>query len=256
MSFSMFVGNAPPTIDETALAAHFAQFSHMVTSVRLVRDRITGKARYGFVDFSSEQGLLAAVRLLDKSEIGGRQLRLEVAKPDGVVQGSGGVLQGGSMFQGTSGVARGGGGGTRSNCSTVDGAGDTETSRSSAMDEADLREHINTLTQPQLWEIVNQTQALVEQAHARSSPLTLKYGQGPTARTPGEDLGDLHLNCISAAPPLHLSLRLRVHLLQDEDQARALLIANPSLAMGVRQRFTAHDSPTNPSRPQLTNQPQ
>mmetsp|Transcript_57648 Transcript_57648/g.95308 ORF Transcript_57648/g.95308 Transcript_57648/m.95308 type:complete len:269 (+) Transcript_57648:28-834(+) len=171
--YSVFCGNLPPGIQEDDLIAHFAHIGR-VADVRLVRDRKTGQTRnYGFVDFVDEQAMHQVVQQMNQVELNGRALRLEVAanKLDATKAERGSsAFENGPHVRGTW------------QPEPVSEPDVDSTSRRMSCSGTNDTQHINSLSEAQLWEIVQQTQALAE---------------------------------------------------QDATQARALLISNPSLALGV-----------------------
>lgn len=86
----LYVGNLPYSAAEEGLSNLFSQFG-TVTSVVLIKDRETGKAKgFGFVEFATEDSANAALQL-DGSEFGGRALKISIArdKPAGAPMGGG-----------------------------------------------------------------------------------------------------------------------------------------------------------------------
>jgi RNA recognition motif-containing protein len=108
MSQKLYVGNLPFSTDEQTLEGLFAQ-AGPVESVRVMRDQATGRARgFAFVEMASEDGARAAIEQFHDSELGGRRLTVNEARPQ-VPGGGGGRSRGG--FGG--GGDFGGGGGRR-----------------------------------------------------------------------------------------------------------------------------------------------
>ena len=80
MTKSLYVGNLPWSATEDDVRDLFAPYGE-VTSVKLVSDRETGRARgFGFVEME-EPGASAAIEALDNASFGGRTLRVNEAKP-------------------------------------------------------------------------------------------------------------------------------------------------------------------------------
>ena len=80
MTKSLYVGNLPWSATEDDVRDLFAPYGE-VTSVKLVSDRETGRARgFGFVEME-EPGATAAIEALDNASFGGRTLRVNEAKP-------------------------------------------------------------------------------------------------------------------------------------------------------------------------------
>ena len=77
---NIYVGNMPYAMSADELKAAFAAYGN-VTSVRLVTDRETGRARgFGFVEMDDAEAQ-AAIEALDNHNFGGRTLRVNEAKP-------------------------------------------------------------------------------------------------------------------------------------------------------------------------------
>ena len=81
MSKKLFVGSlAWGTTDET-LAQHFAQCG-TVASAKVVTDRDSGRSRgFGFVEFDDDKEADAAVEKLNNSELDGRTITVNEARP-------------------------------------------------------------------------------------------------------------------------------------------------------------------------------
>ena len=79
MTVSMFVGNLPFSVDQSALQAIFEPFGAVV-SAKVMSDRDTGRSRgFGFVEMESSQAK-AAIASLDGKEHDGRKLRVNEAE--------------------------------------------------------------------------------------------------------------------------------------------------------------------------------
>lgn len=79
MSKKIYVGNLPFSATDNEVRELFAQFGS-VESVSLVTDRETGRPRgFGFVEMSS--GADEAIQALHQSELGGRTLNVNEARP-------------------------------------------------------------------------------------------------------------------------------------------------------------------------------
>ncbi len=80
MSKSIYVGNLPWSTTEEQVQELFSAYGS-VSSVKLISDRETGRARgFGFVEME-DAGALEAIQALDNHEFGGRTLRGNEAKP-------------------------------------------------------------------------------------------------------------------------------------------------------------------------------
>ena len=75
----IYVGNLPFTASEDDIRQLFSQYG-TVTSVSLITDRETGSPRgFGFVEM--EDGAKEAISALNNYELGGRNLKVNEAKP-------------------------------------------------------------------------------------------------------------------------------------------------------------------------------
>ncbi|MFM2486088.1 RNA recognition motif domain-containing protein [Celerinatantimonas yamalensis] len=75
---TLYVGNLPYRANETAVRELFAQYGHVV-SVRLLKDKHTGKRRgFGFVEMS-QSGALQAQQALNDQEFQQRTLKVRPA---------------------------------------------------------------------------------------------------------------------------------------------------------------------------------
>jgi RNA recognition motif-containing protein len=89
MSRKLFVGNLPYQTGETELQELFAQFGS-VDSVKVMRDMATGRARgFAFVEMATEEQARAAAEGLNGSQLGGRTLTVNEARPKPEYAGSG-----------------------------------------------------------------------------------------------------------------------------------------------------------------------
>jgi RNA recognition motif-containing protein len=79
MSTNIYVGNLPFSATEDEIRDLFGAYGE-VSSVNLITDRETGRPRgFGFVEMDS--GGDEAIEALNQTEIGGRRLNVNVAKP-------------------------------------------------------------------------------------------------------------------------------------------------------------------------------
>ncbi|MBI9081452.1 MAG: RNA-binding protein [Pseudodesulfovibrio sp.] len=80
MSKNIYVGNLPWSVTEDEVRAAFGAFGE-VTSVKLIEDRETGRPRgFGFVEME-DAGALEAIESLDGKDFGGRNIKVNEAKP-------------------------------------------------------------------------------------------------------------------------------------------------------------------------------
>lgn len=77
----LFVGGLPWAVDDAQLEELFAPHGE-VTSARVVTDKFTGKSRgFGFVEYATDAQAQAAIDAMDGSEIDGRTINVNVARP-------------------------------------------------------------------------------------------------------------------------------------------------------------------------------
>ena len=117
MATKLFVGNIDYSVTENDLQDHFSK-AGTVLSVNIIMDRMTGKSRgFGFVEMSSQEEANKAVEELNSSELGGRKLTVNEARPmeerPRSGGGGGGGYRGGGGGGGGGGYRGGGGGGGR-----------------------------------------------------------------------------------------------------------------------------------------------
>lgn len=106
MQNKIYVGNLSYNVEEQDLREFFASFGE-ITEVFIPKDRETGKGRgFAFVTFSSQAQAEGAVKA-NGQELGGRPLKVNIAK-EREAGGSGGRSGGGG-----GGRSGGGGGGSR-----------------------------------------------------------------------------------------------------------------------------------------------
>ena len=92
MSRKLYVGNLPYEVGETELQELFGR-AGSVESVSVIRDRATGRARgFAFVEMASDEDAQTAIRELNASQVGGRSLTVNEARP----KDGGGGFGGGS----------------------------------------------------------------------------------------------------------------------------------------------------------------
>ena len=104
MGRKLYVGNLPYTAAEQDLQELFESVG-AVESVTVMRDMATGRARgFGFVEMATDEGAQKAITELHESQLGGRTLTVNEARPK-EPRGPGG----GGGFGGNGG-GRGGGG--------------------------------------------------------------------------------------------------------------------------------------------------
>ncbi|WP_319584285.1 RNA-binding protein [Pseudodesulfovibrio sp. 5S69] len=81
MSKNIYVGNLPWSATEDEVRAAFEAHGQ-VSSVKLIEDRETGRPRgFGFVEMDDDSAALDAIEALDGKDFGGRNLKVNEAKP-------------------------------------------------------------------------------------------------------------------------------------------------------------------------------
>lgn len=100
---NIYVGNLPYSTNEATLEGLFAEFGSVV-SVRIITDRETGRSKgFGFIEMSEDTEAQAAIEALNGTEVDGRTLRVNEARPrneGGRGRGRGGFGGGGGGFGG------------------------------------------------------------------------------------------------------------------------------------------------------------
>jgi RNA recognition motif-containing protein len=112
MSNKLFVGNLSFDTTENDLQDAFAAHG-TVTETNLMMDRTTGRSRgFGFVTMNSAEEAEKAIQALNGSQMGGRALTVNVARPreDRPPGGGGGGSRGPRREYGGGGGGQGGGG--------------------------------------------------------------------------------------------------------------------------------------------------
>ena len=98
MTMKLYVGNLAFQTSSEELQTLFAQ-AGTVESVSLIEDRETGRSRgFGFVEMSTKEEGAAAISQFNGTELGGRALTVNEAKPREDRSGGGGGRNGGSRY--------------------------------------------------------------------------------------------------------------------------------------------------------------
>jgi cold-inducible RNA-binding protein len=106
----IYVGNLSYDTTDQDLQAAFAAYGN-VSSAQVVIDRDTGRARgFGFVEMASQEEGQAAMAALNGSQLQGRTLTVNEAKPRTERSSGGGNRGGGGGGRGSYGGGGGGGG--------------------------------------------------------------------------------------------------------------------------------------------------
>jgi RNA recognition motif-containing protein len=78
---NIYVGNLSYQLSEDELREAFAAFGD-VSSVKIITDRATGQSKgFGFVEMAGKAEAEEAIRQLDGSALGGRNIRVNEARP-------------------------------------------------------------------------------------------------------------------------------------------------------------------------------
>ncbi len=81
MNNKVFVGSLAFKTDNEGLRAYFATVG-TVTSANVIMDKMTGKSKgFGFVEFETEADAQAAVDKLNQTELDGRTIFVDIARP-------------------------------------------------------------------------------------------------------------------------------------------------------------------------------
>lgn len=81
MSSKLYVGGLPYSTTEDELKDLFAGFGTVESAV-VISDRETGRSKgFGFVELSSKEEADAAIKDMDGSEVGGRKITVNHARP-------------------------------------------------------------------------------------------------------------------------------------------------------------------------------
>ncbi|MDO8618958.1 MAG: RNA-binding protein [Candidatus Daviesbacteria bacterium] len=81
MAKKLFIGSLPWSVDDAKLAEIFSQ-AGTVVSAKVIKDRETGRSRgFGFVEMSTDDEADTAVKNLNGSDVDGRQIVVNEARP-------------------------------------------------------------------------------------------------------------------------------------------------------------------------------
>ena len=94
MPFKIYVGGLPYPTTETELTDLFVQHGN-VDSAKIITDKYTGRSRgFGFVEMPSEEEGKAAIAALNGTQLDGRTLTVNQARPQESRPGGRGVFGG------------------------------------------------------------------------------------------------------------------------------------------------------------------
>jgi RNA recognition motif-containing protein len=100
MGSKLYVGGLPYAATETQLTTLFAAHG-TVASARVIADKFTGQSRgFGFVEMSTQEEAQAAIAALNGTQMDGRSLTVNEAKPQEPRSGGGGRFSGGGASPG------------------------------------------------------------------------------------------------------------------------------------------------------------
>ena len=109
-SNKLYVGGLPYSVTDDKLQEIFAPHG-TVESARVITDRMTGRSRgFGFVEMSSQSEAEEAIQKMNGTDLEGRSLTVNEAKPQQERSGGGGGRGGGGGGRGGGGGGGGGGG--------------------------------------------------------------------------------------------------------------------------------------------------
>ena len=78
---NIYVGNLPYSVTDKDLRAAFAEFGE-VSSAKVIMERNSGRSKgFGFVEMNSDNEAEEAIKSLDNSDLKGRNLKVNQAKP-------------------------------------------------------------------------------------------------------------------------------------------------------------------------------
>lgn len=107
MESKLYVGNLPYDVTEDDLRGLFAQAGE-VKEVALITDRATGRSKgFGFVEMATQADAEKAIQTLNNHDLGGRALKVSMARPR-EERGGGAGYRGGGGRRGGRGEQRGG----------------------------------------------------------------------------------------------------------------------------------------------------
>lgn len=95
MGRKLYVGNLPYSVDQKGLEDAFGEFGS-VDSAKLIIDRDTGQSKgFGFVEMSTDDEAQDAIQALNGTNMGGRDIKVNEAKPQQPRDNRGGYGGGG-----------------------------------------------------------------------------------------------------------------------------------------------------------------
>lgn len=96
---NIYVGNLSYGATEEDLRAAFSQYGE-VQKVTIIKDKLSGESRgFGFVEMASNEAGQAAIDALNGSDLKGRSLKINEARPREMEPRGGGDRRGGGGFR-------------------------------------------------------------------------------------------------------------------------------------------------------------
>jgi len=87
---NIYVGNLPYSTTDDDLREAFGAFGE-VTSVNVISDKFTGQSKgFGFVEMADNSSADAAIKALNETPMGGRNIKVNEARPRGERPSGGG----------------------------------------------------------------------------------------------------------------------------------------------------------------------
>ena len=81
MSANIYVGNLPYEVTNESLQQIFEKYGE-VLSAKVINDKRTGRSKgFGFVEMNSDSEAQNAIQGLNNSELKGRNIKVNIAKP-------------------------------------------------------------------------------------------------------------------------------------------------------------------------------
>jgi len=81
MASKLYVGNLPYSVDDDKLGELFKEYGTVVSAV-VISDKYTQRSKgFGFVELSNDDEAKAAIDALNESEVDGRKIVVNVARP-------------------------------------------------------------------------------------------------------------------------------------------------------------------------------
>lgn len=78
---NIYVGNLSFQLTETEFQEIFAAYGQ-VSSAKIIKDQYSGQSRgFGFIEMPNDAEGHAAIQALDGTEVGGRALKVSIARP-------------------------------------------------------------------------------------------------------------------------------------------------------------------------------